>query len=78
MYVAEEPPTPTARPTLQEMTMDGYDSKAELEASFLKWRGRLPEGKHAHACPEWDDLPIDELCSEWPCECCRNNRCQEE
>lgn len=34
-----------------------------------KWRGRLLTGGAAHWCPEWDDLPVDETCFEWPCRC---------
>jgi hypothetical protein len=34
-----------------------------------KWRRALLTGKYAHWCAEWDDLPIDETCAEWPCEC---------
>jgi hypothetical protein len=26
-------------------------------------------GKHAHWCPDWDYLPIDETTPEWPCPC---------
>lgn len=35
----------------------------------LIWRGRVLTGSYAHWCPEWDDLPIDETCPEWPCGC---------
>jgi hypothetical protein len=35
----------------------------------LHWRGRLLTGDRAHWCPDWDDLPIDETCEEWPCAC---------
>lgn len=35
----------------------------------MHWRGRILRGDYAHWCPEWDGLPIDETCSEWPCEC---------
>jgi hypothetical protein len=35
----------------------------------LEWRGRILEGRYAHWCPEWDDLPVDETCDEWPCDC---------
>jgi len=35
----------------------------------LYWRGRELTGRYAHWCPEWDDLPIDETCGEWPCGC---------
>ena len=34
-----------------------------------RYRGRLLIGKHAHWCPDWDYLPIDETTSEWPCPC---------
>ena len=33
----------------------------------LKWRGELLQGREAHWCYEWDGLPIDETCIEWPC-----------
>lgn len=35
----------------------------------MKWRGVVLTGKYAHWCAEWDDLPIDETCPEWPCGC---------
>ena len=35
----------------------------------LHLRGRVLRGKYAHWCIDWDDLPIDETCPEWPC-CC--------
>jgi hypothetical protein len=35
----------------------------------LKWRGLLLTGKYAHWCDEWDGLPVDETCPEWPCGC---------
>ena len=35
----------------------------------MRWRGRVLEGKHAHWCPDYDYLPIDETCPEWPCPC---------
>lgn len=33
----------------------------------LLWRGRALTGLFSHWCAEWDDLPIDETCPEWPC-----------
>jgi hypothetical protein len=42
---------------------------SEWERDSLKWRGKILKGKYSHWCPEWDDLPIDETCREWPC-CC--------
>lgn len=41
----------------------------EFEEDCHHWRGRLLTGARAHWCPEWDDLPIDETCPEWPCGC---------
>lgn len=35
----------------------------------LRWRGAVLTGKHAHWCPDWDYLPIDETTPEWPCQC---------
>ncbi len=35
----------------------------------MKWRGRVLDGDHAHWCEEWDGLPVDETCREWPCGC---------
>lgn len=39
-----------------------YDD--EFRADFIKWQGREPHGNYGHWCNEWDDLPIDELCTE--------------
>jgi len=35
----------------------------------VQWRGRVLRGVYAHWCPDWDDLPMDESCPEWPCGC---------
>ncbi len=35
----------------------------------LKWRGVILTGKYSHWCFDWDELPIDETCREWPCGC---------
>lgn len=35
----------------------------------ISWWGHVLVGKHAHWCDEWDELPIDETCKEWPCGC---------
>lgn len=35
----------------------------------LHWRGEVLTGKYAHWCDDWDYLPIDETCPEWPCGC---------
>ena len=41
----------------------------EFVEDCLHWRGRVLEGAYRHWCMEWDDLPIDETCPEWPCDC---------
>lgn len=38
-------------------------------ADCLAWRGRLLVGRQWHWCADWDDLPMDETCPEWPCAC---------
>ena len=40
---------------------------AEWQVDCLKWRGELLTGMASHWCYEWDGLPIDETCSEFPC-----------
>lgn len=32
-------------------------------------RGHVLIGLHAHYCPEYEDLPVDETTPEWPCSC---------
>lgn len=41
----------------------------EWKEDCLKWRGIVLTGKYAHWCGDYDDLPVDETCSEWPCDC---------
>lgn len=44
--------------------------RAAWDELCIKWRGRPLTGKYAHACDDWDGLPIDETCeNEWPCAC---------
>ena len=38
-----------------------------FEESSIYWRGYILKGKYAHCCDDWDGLPIDETCLEWPC-----------
>ena len=33
----------------------------------LQYRGKVLTGLYGHFCFEWDGLPIDETCVEWPC-----------
>ncbi len=35
----------------------------------VRWRGEVLVGRFAHWCEDWDGLPVDETCSEWPCAC---------
>ena len=35
----------------------------------MKWRKRILVGLYKHWCFGWDELPVDETCHEWPCEC---------
>lgn len=35
----------------------------------MKYRGRLLTGVFRHCCFSWDELPFDETCPEWPCNC---------
>lgn len=39
----------------------------DWEEDCLKYHGVILTGNGAHWCAEWDDLPIDETCYEWPC-----------
>lgn len=39
------------------------------ETDCMEYRGAVLTGRYAHWCAEWDDLPIDETCEEWPCDC---------
>lgn len=41
----------------------------EWQDDCLHWRGQVLRGRASHWCWEWDGLPIDETCSEWPCGC---------
>lgn len=45
------------------------DPSPEWIEDSRKWRGRVLTGEYGHWCPDWDDLPIDETCPEWPCPC---------
>jgi hypothetical protein len=46
---------------------DAY--RAGWEHDSKHWRGKVMTGLYAHWCSDWDDLPIDETCPEWPCAC---------
>lgn len=38
-------------------------------ADCEQWRGRVLAGEFGHWCAEYDGLPVDETCPEWPCDC---------
>lgn len=41
----------------------------DWETDCLKWRNKILTGKFKHYCFDWDELPVDETCPEWPCSC---------
>ena len=41
----------------------------EWIADCMKWRGKVLTGNYQHWCWDWDELPVDDTCSEWPCGC---------
>ena len=45
------------------------EALAEWNADCVFWRGKVLTGKHSHWCFDWDELPVDETCREWPCGC---------
>lgn len=47
----------------------GFRPVDEWEQDCFQWRGMVLTGRYAHWCMEWDDLPVDETCPEWPCNC---------
>lgn len=54
--------TPTTAP-FQERSWDDWVKDC------YQWRGMLLEGRYAHWCINWNLLPVDETCPEWPCGC---------
>jgi hypothetical protein len=39
----------------------------EWQMDCMLYRGEVLRGQFAHWCFDWDGLPIDESCPEWPC-----------
>ena len=35
----------------------------------MHYRGVVLDGEFSHWCLDWDELPVDETCREWPCTC---------
>lgn len=56
-------------PTMTEQPDDAQQIAEEWERDCLHWRGLVLTGRYAHWCMEWDGLPMDETCPEWPCRC---------
>jgi hypothetical protein len=56
---------------------EGYEAPAHWAEDCLKWRHKVLTGRHAHWCFDWDDLPVDETCPEWPCGCAFQRSCEE-
>jgi len=53
------------------------EPSADWIEDSMRWRGKVLTGKHAHWCPDWDFLPIDETCPEWPCPCSESDGVEE-
>ncbi len=45
------------------------EPRNDWKEDCLRWHGRVLTGKYGHWCPEWDFLPVDDTCHEWPCGC---------
>ena len=52
------------------------NSEDAWEEDCLAMRGKKLIGNFSHWCPDWDGLPIDETCPEWPCVCEEELRCK--
>ena len=46
-----------------------HAQEAQWQRDCLRWGRRVLTGKFRHWCFEWDELPVDETCDEWPCGC---------
>lgn len=57
-----------------EMTERTPYWQREWEQDCMQYRGRVLTGKYGHRCWDWDQLPIDETCEEWPCACAADLR----
>ena len=50
------------------MPLDPLNSPHWVE-DCMRWRGKVLTGEFTHWCYEYDELPVDETCPEWPCAC---------
>lgn len=44
-------------------------TEAEWLVDCKRYRGHTLTGHYRHWCMDWDGLPVDETCIEWPCGC---------
>lgn len=66
-YYASPDRTPDD-PAPAEMPVLEY-SDSQWDEDCLEWRGQPLIGLYAHWCPNYDNIPMDETCPEWPCQC---------
>lgn len=60
--------SPSVSPSAPSNTF-GERPWSEWEEDCQHWRGLVLEGRYAHWCAAWNNLPMDETCPEWPCGC---------
>lgn len=41
--------------------------RTDWEQDCVKYRGEVLTGRGQHWCFEFDELPTDDTCAEWPC-----------
>lgn len=46
-----------------------HAQESHWKRDCMHQRGKVLTGKYRHWCSEWDELPVDETCQEWPCAC---------
>lgn len=56
-------------PKTEPLVTHSTEMTGDWAQDCLTWRGVKLTGRYAHWCYEWDDLPMDETCPEWPCNC---------
>lgn len=54
------------------------DIEDDWDNDCIKWRGIILCGKYRHWCNDWDGLPMDETCKEWPCACAEKLKREQE
>lgn len=67
---AYQPQGTPGAPAVTDLPENAMPS-ADWKLDSYRWRGRVLTGKFGHWCPDWDFLPIDETCPEWPCVCAK-------